>query len=229
MKNTINKTLLITTISLITPCTALASDLFQDVYLGAAINSVSYAIDDDLDDINDSFNEGGFGNFNVKDSDTGFKLFAGYSITENVSVEVGYYQLGKFGLEGQFGYQEPISSEILDVSGELTSLAEITAFDIALKAQFPLSAALDIYGKAGLFNWSGEVISKSVVVAEIKAMDISESSSESSSENLDGSDSTYTLGLSYHLSGIDVFAELQKYQIDEETATSFNLGLLYNF
>lgn len=229
MKNTIKNTIFISTITLITPHSVLATDILQNAYLGAAINSVSYSIDDDLDELKDSFNEDGFGDFSVKDSDTGFKIFAGYSITENVSVEVGYYQLGKFGLEGQFGYQETFSGELLEVSGELTSLAEITAMEIALKAQFPLTETLDIYGKAGLFDWSGEVISKSVVVAEIKRMNISESSSDSSSESLEGSDATYTLGVTYHLSEIDLFAEVQKYRLDEESATSFNLGVLYSF
>lgn len=71
------------------------------------------------------------------DSDTGFRIFGGYSFNRNVAAELGYQDLGKAKLSGPGG------------SDELAA----TAFDLTGVFSWPFTnSGFSVFGRAGLYN-----------------------------------------------------------------------------
>jgi OOP family OmpA-OmpF porin len=69
-----------------------------------------------------------------KDSDTGFKLNAGYDFTQNFGVEIGYVDLGK---------------PSISVDGD-TLKTEPTSYYLALTATYPIDPQYSVFAKAGV-------------------------------------------------------------------------------
>lgn len=67
----------------------------------------------------------------LDEEDTGFKIYGGVTLTENIGLELAYVDLGTYA-NGALT-QDGISYEIV--------------------GYLPLSDNIDIFGKAGLFNW----------------------------------------------------------------------------
>jgi OOP family OmpA-OmpF porin len=75
--------------------------------------------------------------FSLKDSDTGFKLTAGYDFTKNFGVEIGYADLGKPSLLGGI---------------EGGPFAEPRSYYLAATATYPLDDKFSVFAKAGVTN-----------------------------------------------------------------------------
>ena len=74
--------------------------------------------------------------FSLKDSDTGFKLTAGYEFTKNFGVEVGYADLGK---------------PSIAAGGDMV-FAEPRSYYLAGTATYPIDQAFSVFAKAGVTN-----------------------------------------------------------------------------
>ncbi len=72
----------------------------------------------------------------LKDSDTGFKLTAGYDFTKNFGVEVGYADLGKPSI----------------AAGGDRATAEPRSYYLAGTATYPIDEAFSVFAKAGVTN-----------------------------------------------------------------------------
>lgn len=71
------------------------------------------------------------------DSDTAFKIFGGYSFTQNIALELGYVDLGKATLSGPGGKDE----------------IKATAFDLTGVFSWPFSnSGFSVFGRAGLYS-----------------------------------------------------------------------------
>jgi OOP family OmpA-OmpF porin len=79
---------------------------------------------------------------NVNDTDTGFKLYAGYRFTPQFSAEAGYSSLGKF----SFDTGTPST-------GEVTA----SSIDIAALAVFPVAGRFKLFGRFGVGIWDLKV------------------------------------------------------------------------
>lgn len=79
---------------------------------------------------------------NVDDTDTGFKLYAGYRFTPQFSAEAGYSSLGKF------SFDTGIPS-----TGEVTA----SSIDIAALAIFPIAERFKFFGRFGVGLWDLKV------------------------------------------------------------------------
>jgi OOP family OmpA-OmpF porin len=104
--------------ALILPAAAQA----EGAYIGASVGSTE-----------SKFNDSGI---SLKDSDTGFKLTAGYDFTKNFGVEIGYADLGK-----------PSISNGTDMA-----YAEPRAYYLAGTATYPIDQAFSVFAKAGVTN-----------------------------------------------------------------------------
>jgi OOP family OmpA-OmpF porin len=74
------------------------------------------------------------GGMSLKDSDTGFKLNAGYDFTKNFGVEIGYADLGKPSISG----------------GGFTATAEPRSYYLAGTATYPIDEQFSVFAKAGV-------------------------------------------------------------------------------
>lgn len=73
---------------------------------------------------------------NCEDSDMGWKLFAGYDLSERLAVEGGYASLGKYSGTG--------------------ATSEVSGFELSAVGKMPLNDQIGLFGKAGLFKWTAD-------------------------------------------------------------------------
>jgi OOP family OmpA-OmpF porin len=94
----------------------------EGAYIGASVGSAETKLNAD--------------GFSLKDSDTGFKLTAGYEFTKNFGVEIGYADLGKPSI----------------ASGGDMAFAEPRSYYLAGTAAYPIDEAFSVFAKAGVTN-----------------------------------------------------------------------------
>jgi OOP family OmpA-OmpF porin len=108
--------------------TAAQADTQPGFYAGAGIGSTKIG-DDEFD---------GTG---IDDSDTGFKVFGGYSFNENFAVEVGYVDFGE--ASGDFG------GDSFDIG--------ISGLTASAVGRLPVSDMFSLYGKLGFASYDVDV------------------------------------------------------------------------
>lgn len=115
---------------------------FAQFYLGGGIGQSSYQ---DIDQVQSACASVG-ATCSVDDSDTGFKLFAGYRFGEFLALEGGYVDMGQ---------------SVADTTVPVTATASLSAKGgfVSLLPQIPIGGAGAIFGRVGL----------SAVDAELKA------------------------------------------------------------
>ena len=104
--------------------------------------------------------------YNCDGSDTGFKLYAGRQLHENISLEVSFLDLGRLRNEGL----------------DFDTLAETEGVNFSVLGIIPFSDYAFFYGKAGY------------MLSETRYTRVNNNNGNSSSSNDDGSDFTYGLG-----------------------------------
>ncbi len=123
----------------------------------------------------------------VTDRDTSFKLFGGYTVTENISIEAGYVNFGEFGVH----YSDGIDT--------LTTKVEGNALYVAAVGSIPFSQ-VSFFGKFGFAQWNSDASLTSTFFAP-------ESISES------GTDPMIGLGIKFDASdSVAISAELERYK-----------------
>ncbi len=148
-------------------------------YLGAGIGYSK--LDNDTLDRLDSAGA------NTDDSDTGYKLFAGYQFNPSFAVEASYLDFGEF--EANAG------SEKLEASAD--------GFGFSLVGKLPIQNGFSVHGKLGMVVWDGD-------------LDYSDSGrGVSSSLGEDGTDPYYGIGAEYEVQQIMMRAEYERYDISD--------------
>ena len=123
----------------------------------------------------------------VTDSDTSFKIFGGYSVTESFSIEAGYINFGEFGVH----YSDGVDT--------LTQKVEGKALYVAAVGSIPLSQ-VSLFGKFGFAKWDADASLTSTFFAP-------ESISES------GTDPMIGLGVKFDANdSVAISAELERYK-----------------
>lgn len=110
-------------------------------YLGV---SLGHSTSDALDELND------ISGVSVDDSDTGYKVFAGYNINANFAVEGFYADLGE--LSATFGGNK--------------AKVESDTFGAALLAKLPLGEKAEVFAKLGYQFWDAEASVNSYDLAD---------------------------------------------------------------
>ena len=75
-----------------------------------------------------------------EDKDTAWKVFGGYKMTERLSAEAAYVNLG----------------DIHKTSGGTVQNSDVSALTAAAVAAMPISDQFDIFGKVGVMRWSSD-------------------------------------------------------------------------
>lgn len=119
-------------------------------YAGAGIGATDARLEEGAQSASQLAARGFSGAVSSRDKrDTGGRLFGGYRVMPGLAIELGYTDLGKFGLSsransGQLG------------AGELTNEIKITGADLSVVGRWPINDKLSLLGRAGAFAAESE-------------------------------------------------------------------------
>lgn len=145
---------------------------------------------------------------NSDDSDTGFKVFAGYQFNPYLGIEAGYTDSGEVSLNSTF------------VGGAATIKAEGTGWQGSVVGTLPISNSISAFGKVGFFAWDLD--------ATIAAT--GPGGTASGSASTDGTDHVLGAGLNWKLNNTTgIRAEWERYRYDDTDNDFFSVGVSFRF
>ncbi|HEV8334285.1 MAG TPA: outer membrane beta-barrel protein [Steroidobacteraceae bacterium] len=145
-------------------------------------------------------NDDGFDD-NVDDSDTGFKVFGGYSFNQNFAIEATYFDLGE--ASGSFDVGEDF-----DVG--------ISGFGVAAVGVLPLSDMFSLFGKLGYASYD--------IDAHVEIVGVGSGNASDSQSDL-----TYGAGAALSFGQFEARAEFEAINVDGGDANMISLSGLYRF
>jgi len=152
----------------------------------------------------------------VDDDDLGWKIYGGYNFNKYFSVELGYTDLGEAELN------TTITAPAL-VAGTLAATADLTGFQFAGIASYPVSEEFDVFGKIGAYVWESDATAVAVIAGLTEAVKAEQ----------DGTDILFGLGAEYNFTNnITLRAEWERFSgltDDENDVDLFSVGIQYNF
>ncbi len=195
---------------------AISSPVFAQGYVGLGIGQSS--VDSDSSPVPVPGYSGMLYPTNIEDSDTSFKVFAGFDLHKNFALEAGYVDFGTFGttLAGTF----TDGTFIYDSTAEGSS--DAFAIYAAVVGKLPVSNAVDLFVKAGFARWDVE----STAAAVVDVYDAGTSAYLGTgygydSESASGVDPMFGVGINIHAS--DAFmirAEFERFiDVGDENTT----------
>lgn len=159
-------------------------------YIGGSLGSAEVDYSDNLPD---------FGDISFDDTDTGYKVFAGYNF--------GWVPLVNLAIEGAYVDFGSHDGEIAEVTGNKIESNGWTAFGLAGVDLGPIG----LFAKAGMFLWDSDV------------------KSEFGDTSDSGTDPAYGIGAKIQLGSIAVRAEWELFELDRVDIDYFSVGASYTF
>ncbi|WP_458524532.1 porin family protein [Onishia taeanensis] len=147
---------------------------------------------------------------NTDDSDTAYKLFAGYDFNDKFSLEASYIDFGEASANGSVG------SDSVDIEASLDGIG------FAALARWPIPSGVGIYAKLGLVAWDSDVKGHAI-----------DDGVEYYFIGVDGTDPFYGVGAEFVVDRVMIRGEYERYDIsnDGEDFTidlaSLSLGYLF--
>lgn len=169
---------------------AIAAD--NGFYLGGSVGQAQIEIDELGEDIDSADFSG---------DDMAYKVFAGFRFITFLGLEGSYRDLGS------------AEDEVAGLGGTVT--ADVTGYDLFAVGFLPLGIA-DIFAKAGMISWDGDVT--------LDAGGLSESASA------DGEDPAYGLGFQLRFKSFAVRAEIEYFDVEDvDSLYMYSLGGAFTF
>lgn len=194
----------------------------QNWYVGIGLGNTSTDLAEDEELVNEEVEfwnsiSGVTASGSVDDSDTGLKVFGGYSFNDYLAVDFGYADLGEVGSEIRLVSD---GSNFSFPSGSATSTATLGVSGLfgGVVGKLPLTDFLSLQGRAGLYLWDLEY-------DETNSGTGAYSGTTSFSDSDDGSDLYYGLGLNIGWFGL--FYEV--YDIDGDDVDFIGASANFNF
>ncbi len=153
---------------------------------------------------NDTLNELEDLGANTDDSDTGYKLFAGYQFNPNFAIEASYLDFGDFKANGIWN-GEPADAKF---SAE--------GFGFALVGKLPIQSGFSVHGKVGMVAWDGDASANFTDDAGNRW---------TVSGGEDGTDPYYGVGAEYEINQVIMRAEYERYEISD-SGEDFEIDLV---
>ena len=175
----------------------------EEMYIG--IDHLNNKIDTGVTNISSTLDE----------KDSGYSLFAGLPLNENLDIEVSYNDFGEASLSGVSGNQFTIDGTTYEFNATATLAVSATSIGFAAKPKVELSEGVILYGKLGVHNWDSEFNVTSTTAT--------------ANEGEDGSDVFYGAGIEANLINLKGRIGYSLYDLDGEDIKSVNVGLSYNF
>ena len=172
-----------------------AAEVQPGFYAGASIGTTKIS--------DDGFDDAGI---DVDDSDTGIKIFGGYSFNNNFAIELSYFDLGE--VSGSFN--DPFFGNIsFDVG--------ISGFNASAVGRLPVSDTFSLFGKLGFASYD---LDGRATVAGFG------SGSDSTSET----DLSYGVGAALSFGGQwEARVEYEAIDVDGGDADMLSVGAMYRF
>jgi OmpA-OmpF porin, OOP family len=153
-------------------------------------------------------------NISCEDTDTAWRLFAGYQFNPHLAIEAGYADLGKATANGV-------------ISGvTVNAKFEASAWDLVAVGILPLASQFSLYGKLGLYY--GEI--KGTATGTLGSVTATSSDKDTTT------DLTFGLGAAFDINrNFGVRAEYQKYKdmggsnVGKSDVDVMSIGVLYHF
>lgn len=145
------------------------------------------------------------------DTDTGWKLFAGYRFMKYLAVEGAYTDLGKFTAH---------STITAPGAGIVDTEIKANAWTISALGILPLGDSFSLFGRVGVNLWS----------TDISATGSGTGGTASASESDDGTDWVYGVGAAYNFTNnLSLRGEWERYDLGDGDADLWSAGLSWNF
>ena len=152
---------------------------------------------------------------NLDEKDNGYSLYTGFSVIENVDLEVSYNDFGEASLSGVSGNQFKIDGTTYQFTATATLSVKATSIGVAAKPKLQLSDGVILYGKLGVHQWDSEF--------KVSSTDTSATLDD------DGSDVYYGGGLEVSISNFKGRIGYSLYDLDGDDIDSINAGFILNF
>lgn len=176
-------------------------------YFGA---SIGQADSNFTSDIHQSLVEEGFSvvSLSLDNTDTGWKLFAGYAVNSYLAAELSYIDLGKTDADIAIGGRIP---------GRIDTSMGIDGVNLGLKVSYPFDDQFSAFAKLGGFFWNA----KATANANLSV------GSGTSSQKDTGTDFSYGLGLSYAFTDyVSVRGDWDRYRLGGDADADVDLWLV---
>jgi OOP family OmpA-OmpF porin len=135
------------------------------------------------------------------ETDSAYKLFAGYKFNKNFAIEGSYVDFGEFTAK--------------DAVSGVKARAEVDSFGIAVMGILPVAKHFDLFAKLGFHSWDTKAVATGNNVR--------------ATEDDSGTDVVYGLGASYSFTdSVAIRAEWENYD-SEDDVNVISAGLTYSF
>ena len=151
----------------------------------------------------------------LDESDSGYSLFFGGEITENLDLETSYQNFGEASLSGVSGNQFKIGSTTYQFNATATLYQKASSWGMAAKPKINLNDNVTAYGKLGIHNWKSTLgVSSTTVTA---------------SEDDKGTDVYFGGGIELNYNNLIGRVGYTTFDLDGEKIQSTNLGIALKF
>ena len=175
----------------------------EEAYIG--IDYLNNKIDTGITNISSKLDE----------DDSGYSLYAGVPMSEEMDLEISYNDFGEASLSGVSGNQFKIGADTYEFTATGSLAVKATSIGFAAKPKMEIADGVTLYGKLGVHMWDSKLSIASTTV--------------SASADEDGTDVFYGAGVEVSLANLKGRIGYSLYDMDGEDVTSLNVGLIYNF
>ena len=151
----------------------------------------------------------------LDEEDSGYSLYAGLPVSENMDFEVSYNDFGEASLSGVSGNQFSIDGTTYEFTATATLAVSATSIGVAAKQKLELSEGVMLYGKLGVHQWDSK-------------FSVSSTDTTASLDD-DGADVFYGAGLELSMANLKGRIGYSLYDLDGEDIDSINVGFIFNF
>lgn len=148
---------------------------------------------------------------NLDDSDTGWKLFAGYRFMKNFALEGAYTNFGTFSAR---------SAITAPSAGVVNTDVDLEAWTVSAVGILPIGDHFSVFGRLGVNVWNVDVSATGTGSGGTARAAVSE----------DGTNVVYGLGAAYAVSkNLGVRAEWERYDFDGTDVDLLSAGVSFSF
>ena len=151
----------------------------------------------------------------LDESDSGYSLFFGGEITENLDLETSYQNFGEASLSGVSGNQFKVGSTTYEFNATASLSVKSSSWGAAAKPKMNLNDNVTAYGKLGIHNWKSTLgVSSTTVTA---------------SEDDKGTDVYFGGGIELNYNNLIGRVGYTSFDLDGDKIQSTNIGLALKF
>ena len=151
----------------------------------------------------------------LDESDSGYSLFFGGEITENLDLETSYQNFGEASLSGVSGNQFKVGSTTYEFNATASLSVKSSSWGAAAKPKMNLNDNVTAYGKLGIHNW------KSTFGVT--------STTATASEDDKGTDVYFGGGIELNYNNLIGRVGYTSFDLDGDKIQSTNIGLALKF